>query len=181
MSSCNNTPSYADLKKAQEKAIGRFVAEKGFEILSTYPSDGVFGENQFVKLDNGIYLNVVDSGNGNRAVVGKTVVLTRFKVINFSDDAQTTADFFDNWMEPFEFLYGNAAYVVSSSAQSYDYYYTYFSAGIESILGYVGENAVVKAIIPFEEGSTSQSTLGTPLYYEKLKFMYYLTPSEVNP
>jgi hypothetical protein len=173
MSSCNNTPSYADLKKAQEKAVKRFVAEKGFEILNAYPSDGVFGENQFVKLDNGIYLNVIDSGNGNRAVVGRTTVLIRFKVIHFSNDEETALDFFDNEASPFEFLYGNAAYVVSSSAQSYDGYYYYFSAGIESILTHVGENAVVKAIIPFEEGSTAQSTLGEPLYYEKLKFMYY--------
>jgi hypothetical protein len=174
MSSCNNTPSYADMKKAQEKAINRFIAEKDIEILKTYPDDGVFGENQFVKLDNGIYLNVIDSGNGNKAVVGKTTVLVRFKVINFSDDAQTVRDLFDNGEEPLEFLYGNAAYVVSSYSQVYDlYYYPYFSTGIESILEYVSENAVVKAIIPFEEGSSSQSTLGAPLYYEKLKFMYY--------
>jgi hypothetical protein len=166
--------SYADLKKAQERAINKFVAEKGFEILKDYPADGVFGENRFVKLDNGIYLNVVDSGNGNRAVIGKTTVLIRFKVIDITREGDAGIDFFDNGATPLEFLYGNAEYIVAMNQGNIgSYYYSYFGRGIESILQYVGENAVVKVIIPFEEGSKAQEAYGTPLYFEKLKFVYY--------
>jgi hypothetical protein len=174
MSSCNNNRTYAEMKRDQEKAVKRLIAEKGFEILQNWPTDSIFGENQFVKLENGIYLNVVDSGNGNRAVVGKTTVLVRFRLIDFADKQEEVAvDFFDNNEYPFEFLYGNAAYLVSIHAQAYDDYYYYFNEGIEHILQHVGENAVVKAIIPFETGSTMQSTLGLPLYYERMKFVYY--------
>lgn len=175
MSSCNNNRTYADMKKDQEKAIKKLIAEKGFEILQTYPPDGVFGENQFVELENGIYLNVVDSGNGNRAVVGKTEILIRFRVADFAGQEEpVVSDLFANDSYPLEFLYGNAAYVVSMYASAYSGpYYGFFSAGIENILQYVGEGAVVKAIIPFEEGSTYQSSSGIPLYFEKLTYTYY--------
>jgi hypothetical protein len=49
--------------KAEKKAIDRFIAENEIEILKSYPANGVFEDRQFVVLDNGIYLNVVDSGN----------------------------------------------------------------------------------------------------------------------
>jgi hypothetical protein len=175
MSSCNDNRTYAEMKKDQEKAIGKLIADKGFEILRDYPKDSIFGENQFVKLENGIYLNVVNAGNGNKPVIAKTTVLIRFKVIDFANQSEEIAyDYFDNDKIPLEFLYGNASYTVSINSQNYySDYYNFFGAGIENILPYVGEDAIVKAIIPFEEGSTMQSTLGTPLYFEKLKFMYY--------
>jgi hypothetical protein len=175
LSSCNNTRTYADMKRDQAKATKKLIAEKGFEIIQTYPSNGVFAENQFVELENGIYLNVVDSGNGTRALIGKTEVLTRFRVLDYADrDEPLVTDFFTNDAYPLEFLYGNASYVVSLYAGYYSGpYYNYFGTGIENILQYVGEGAVVKAIIPFEVGSTYQTTLGTPLYFEKLTFAFY--------
>ncbi|MDR1780756.1 MAG: DUF4827 domain-containing protein [Tannerella sp.] len=174
LSSCNNTKSYADMKRDQQRAINRLVNNNNFEILKEYPSNGVFGEKQFVELDNGVYLNVVDSGNGNRAVSGRTTVLIRFKIIDFtSSDSLYSVNYFDNSMPPLEFLYGNASYIVSVHQSSMDDYYAYMSTGIESILEYVGENAVVKAIIPFEVGSTLQSSAGMALYFEKLRFTYY--------
>jgi len=173
MASCNNAISYADMKKSQEKAIKRLISEKDFEILKDYPQDGVFGENQFVKLDNGIYLNVVDSGNGTRAKAG-TIVIVRFNAVDFTnDDEYYSANFFDNSVQPLEFLYGSASYVVSQHSSSVDNYYVYFSAGMENILDYVGDGAVVKAIIPFEEGSSLQSSLGMAFYFDKMRFTFY--------
>ena len=44
-----------------------------------------FKENEFVKLDNDVYLNVIDSGNGNRAVLGTTKVFCRFEAKGILD------------------------------------------------------------------------------------------------
>ena len=179
--SCDSTPTYSELKKKQEKAIKKLIADKGFEILKDYPVDGVFGENQYIKLDNGIYLNVVDSGNGNRAVLGKTLVLTRFIVQDFANrDEPRVEDYFDNRSYPFEFVHGNAKATMSAHDPSVlnisqDAYYYYFSTGLESALLYVGENAVVKLIIPFETGSLMQQSINIPLYYEKVRYTYYET------
>ena len=67
--SCDKTKSYTDMLKAQEKAIDRLRADSGLVFLEEFPTDSIFKENEFVKLDNDVYLNVIDSGNGNRAVL----------------------------------------------------------------------------------------------------------------
>lgn len=182
---CNKNKTYADMKKDQKKAIDKLITEKGFEILYEYPKDSVFKENQFVKLDNGVYLNVVDSGNGNRAVpysstTGGTNVLMRCSGEFLYITSDTTFNTFSE-LVPIEFTYGQASLTMSKYAN----YYTsglgyhpvciFLSSGVESILEYVGEDSEVKLIVPFEVGSTYQSNnnYGAPLYYDKVKFQFY--------
>ena len=181
ISSCNNVPSYADLKREEKKAIDKLIAEEGFEILKKYPADGVFGEKQFVVLDNGVYLNVVDSGNGRRAVEGRTTILMRCSVrLIFKTDTAAYSNF-SNIDIPVEFMYGYASNTISEQAASYSDVWLYLSTGVESILKYVGENSVVKLIVPFDYGSSYQSTglngsssrYGAPLYYDKVRFAFY--------
>ena len=66
--SCSKTKSYTDMLKDEKKAIERFIDDKGLEILDDFPADSVFKENQFVLLDNGVYLNIIDKGSDQRAV-----------------------------------------------------------------------------------------------------------------
>jgi hypothetical protein len=169
------------MKEDEDKAIDQLITSEGFEVLKKYPQDSVFGEKQFVVLDNGVYLNVVDSGNGNRAVAGRTTVLMRCSG-RFIFKADTSAfSIFSNGYDPIEFIYGNASNTISQYASlTGSPTWLYLSAGVESVLAYVGENAVVKLIVPFEQGSTYQSTgggtsytYGAPLYYDKIKFTFY--------
>ncbi|MDR2764294.1 MAG: DUF4827 domain-containing protein [Tannerella sp.] len=177
VSSCSDDmKSYAEMKRDEKKAIDRLIATEGFEILNEYPADGVFGEKQFVLLDNGVYLNVVDSGNGNRAKLYTTTILMRCRV-RFIFQEDTTLSLFSNDAFPIEFIYGYAANTISqdASAGTGSSIWYFLSTGVQSILEYVGENAEVKLIVPFEEGSSYQQAnqLGAPLYYEKVKFMFY--------
>jgi hypothetical protein len=181
--SCNKTKTYEELKRDEKKVIQRMINEKNITVLSEYPSDGVFGEKEFVELSNGIYLHVVDSGNGNRAVLGQTDVLVRVSGDYYYKDSLMTFNTFVNEGYPFEFKYGNAYSVVMSNATSDNYYYYYFGSGIESVLSYVGEGAVVKMIVPgyseinsYPAGSTFQSANTNeyiPLYYDRVRFTYY--------
>lgn len=187
LSSCNNNRTYADMKKDQKKAIDRVISEKNLEIIHKYPENGVFKENQFVLLDNGVYLNVIDSGNGNRAVAGETKILMRCSVERMFYAKNDTAKYnlFDNYYSPIEFVYGTARIEMSKYTSKYNttngpYYNSpiecyYLSTGVESILEYVGENAEVKLIVPFEEGSIYQSTgnYGAPIYYDRVRFQFY--------
>ena len=61
--SCDKTKSYTDMLKAQEKAIDRLRADSGLVFLEEFPTDSIFKENEFVKLDNDVYLNVIDTMN----------------------------------------------------------------------------------------------------------------------
>ncbi|MFQ6928736.1 MAG: DUF4827 family protein [Parabacteroides merdae] len=64
--SCDKTKSYTDMLKAQEKAIDRLRADSGLVFLEEFPTDSIFKENEFVELDNGVYLNIVNKGNSER-------------------------------------------------------------------------------------------------------------------
>ena len=186
--SCNKTRTYEEMKSAEKKLINRILAEKNIEVLDEYPESGVFGENQFVVLNTGIYLNVVDSGNGNRAVYNETRVLVRVKGSYYETDETSEFNTFLNTYPPFEFKYGYASTVVGEHANSFDMYYMVFSAGLESILEYVGENAIVKLIVPgyaeilsssnyYSVGSTFQTSGLTntfvPIYYDRVRYTFY--------
>jgi hypothetical protein len=151
--------------KAEKKAIDRHINEQGFEILKDYPENGVFGEKQFVLLSSGLYLNVVDSGNGNRAEYGTSVLLRAsgkmlLDTVTFNGfDPMSTIL---SW--PLEFKYGKYN---SNDVSSY-----FFSEGLMSVLEYVGDSSVVKLIVPFKIGSASQKTSGDPIYYDKVRYIF---------
>ena len=73
--SCSKTKSYTDMLKDEKKAINRLIDENDFEILKDFPEDSVFKENQFVELENGTYLNIIEKGTSQRAVQYKTKLL----------------------------------------------------------------------------------------------------------
>jgi hypothetical protein len=152
--------------KAEKKAIDRFVDEQGFEILKNYPASGVFGEKQFVLLSSGLYLNVVDSGNGNRPVTGTNILLRASGRVllndTFSFNGFDPMSIIISW--PMEFKYN--AYN-SNDATGY-----FFSEGLVGGLEYVGDSAVVKMIVPFKIGSTYQQTNGNPIYYDKVRYIF---------
>jgi hypothetical protein len=174
LSSCNKNKTYAQMVKDQKRAIDKLIVTEGLEITKEYPADGVFGEKEFVLLDNGVYLNIVDSGNGNRAVLYKTTILMRCSGPFIFELAPDTGRFdtFENNSSPVEFTYGYASLKMQSTNMSWEESY-FLSTGLESVLAYVGENAIVKLIIPFDVGSSYQANFSAPLYYDKVKFTFY--------
>lgn len=174
--SCDKTKSYTEYLKAERKAIDRLIDNEGIRVLKNYPSDGVFKENEFVKLDNDVYLNVIDSGNGNRAVLGTTKVFCRFIAndIMEADTAQLMVDnlsskYNNRWGFPTEFIFGYNVY--SGESRSYDPD-IFVGEGLAAALYHVGEGAEVKLIVPFKRmGSYFQSQY-TPVYFSKVKYTF---------
>lgn len=174
IASCNKTKSYTDMLKAEQKAIDRLIDEEGLEILSEYPADGVFKDNQFYILDNGVYLNVIDSGNGNRYTNG-TVVQSRFRVKFFMSDTIEINNL------TYDLYGGPAAFTATFS----DYYSTvvqaasgnavptsFISEGLASGLEYVGDSSYVKLIVPFKVSGSDFMSQGEPLYYTKVRYIF---------
>jgi hypothetical protein len=178
-------PTFEELKSAERKEINKIIAEKGIKVISEYPANGVFGENEFVELSNGIYLNVIDSGNGNRATYNATTILIRANVEYYDSryDSVVKESFFANDRSPFEFKYGYAYSVMTAHKSNGDAYTYYFSAGLESVLSYVGDSAEVKLIVPgyaeinnYEAGSTFQTAdryRYIPFYYDRVRYIFY--------
>lgn len=174
--SCDKTKSYTEHLKDERKAIERLIRREGFDIIDDYPADGVFKKNEFVKLDNGVYLNVIDSGNGNRAVAGRTKVLCRFEANNIQGD--TTALFVNNltyglgyYPHPTEFIFGYNVY--SGEKRSYvpD---ELVGEGLATGLYHVGEGAKVRLIVPFKRmasGGYFQKNY-IPVYFSKVRYTF---------
>ena len=181
--SCKKTITYEEMKAAEVKLIKRIISSHNIEVLEEYPANGVFGENQFVQLGSGIYLNVVDSGNGNRAVVNKTDILVRASGYYIYSDSTYSFNTFINTTPPMEFRYGLASNIVDQHSYSYDIYYYYFGMGLETIMSYVGDSAIVKLIVPgyaeisnYPASSTFQNSAGNlfiPIYFDRVRYTFY--------
>lgn len=177
ITSCDKTQSYADMLKAEEKAIERLMDEEDIVVLKEYPADGVFKENEFYQMDNDVYINVIDSGNGNRIGTKRQNVNSRFVVRFFKSDT-LELDGFASSRLPVTFSYQKYAE---------DYYYwgydqndtnvdavmsSFICEGLASGLQHVGDSAVVKLIVPFKVGPSSFQQSGEPLYFPKVRYTF---------
>jgi hypothetical protein len=169
--SCNNNRAYSDMLEAQKRAINRLIDENGYEILKNYPDNGTFNDNQFVILPNGVYMNVVDSGNGTRATTGSTSVFCRFYVqslIEWQYMDTTTVDCFQNGTDPIVYKYGNTSPTINNNSASF------FSTLLFSGLEYVGDSSEVRLIIPFHLTDNNQTfkSAGVPLFFSKVRYWF---------
>ncbi|MCL1942091.1 MAG: DUF4827 domain-containing protein [Candidatus Azobacteroides sp.] len=159
---CKNSKTYAELLKDEQNAISKLIADSGFVVLNyrDYPKDRLFEPNEFVKLPNGLYLNVIDSGNGERIDSFSTVLLRYRSSRNLFDTLSVPGNW--NSLSPMEFTYG----LTASSTSGY-------VEGIATPLSYVGNYAKVKLIIPSSLNSYSIMQSVVPYYYYCVKYQKY--------
>lgn len=195
VASCGKTKSYTDMLKDEEKAIDRLIAQEGIEILNDFPADTVFEENQFVRLDDDVLLNIIDRGSSDRAVLYDTKILYRC-IVSYPMDTTyiwntgycTWSDL-TNWVLKHNYgpnSNGTLPYPASSvagmsvpftygdysSRLSTELSHTYVSEGLQMPLRYVGDRARVKLIVPFRVGSYMDQSNGQPVYYEVLEYIF---------
>lgn len=168
---CSSSETYADKLKNERKNISRFINEHNIVVLNQYPASGVFEENEYFRDPlTGVYINVIDSGNGNRASVSKrSEVNVRFDgaMTLPTNESDTTTNNLPG-SQPISFTYGITATYSNSNTGSFDYYY--LSTGITAPLQYVGENARVRLIVPFASGSNFQLAAFKAMYYTQLQY-----------
>lgn len=169
--SCSKSDSYAERLKQEKKSINRFIADNKIVVLDLYPANSKFAENEFYRDPNtGVYVNVVDTGNGKRVIPEKrSEVYMRFSDTHIlSDTTKFSNDESNN--APLSFIYGVAATYMGTSSS--DYYTQYFmSSALVAPLSHVGEGGVVRLIVPFTQGSYYQMyTNRVPFYYGKVKY-----------
>lgn len=167
---CSDSETYADKVNQEKKYIKDFLNEHNVEVLSEYPSNGVFKSNQFYLDASGVYINVVDSGNGKRASTYSNVYYRFTDAMWLPAEDSDTLSLVDISTQPLEFRYGDA--VSYSYSSSYDYRYYYLCPGAVVPLKYVGEGAVVKLLIPFKSttGSAYQTSSYSTLYHSRLEY-----------
>lgn len=170
---CSDSESYADRVEREKKAISRFINENNIQVLNEYPSNGVFQSNQFYLDPSGVYINVIDSGNGKRADASKRAeVYFRFKDrIWLPASESDTVSLSNLSVYPLSFNYGvSATYTGDYNTNQISFYY--LSPGIVEPLKYVGENAKVRLIVPFRDraGSAFQISSFQTVYFGEVEY-----------
>jgi len=162
--SCKQPKSLQELLQEERKAIDRFIAMNDLVILKEYPKSGVFSEKEYYKTNEGLFFQVVDSGNGTR-VKPLADVSVRFdycQLIKSVVKGDTTFLYPPNPYDPYSFVYG--------IPQTYSGYSSQISQAWVIPLSYVGEFAVLNMIVPSSIGSSNDNLNVTPVFYRNLRY-----------
>jgi hypothetical protein len=161
-SSCDKRKSLQELLQEERKAIDRFIAMNDLIILREYPGNGVFNAKEYFRTGDGMFFQVVDSGNGNRVKLFNDVSVRYdyFQYVkNFARGDST--QFVMSTFEPFSFVYG--------IPQTYTTSYIQCQAWVIP-LAYVGEEAVLNMIIPSSLGASTDRNNITPVFFKNLRY-----------
>ena len=165
--SCNDYESVQEKLRKEKKVINAYIDRNDIKVIKEYPADGVFGENEYFRTPDGLYINVVDSGNGRRVTPYVDEVQVRFETVidlktHISDETDGIYDgsYFDF---PKEFIYGNSY----SYSEDTDYL---ACDGWAIPLGFVGERAVVNLIIPSSLAGSYYNSNYRPLVFKNLTY-----------
>jgi len=167
---CSDDESYADYVNKEKDRIKDFIKEHNIVVRSDYPSDGVFKENEFYQDPSGVYINVVDSGNGKRAAYRADVYYRFSGAMTLPAADADTINLSDLSAQPLKFQYGITTSYISSNTSNPAYWY--LSPRIVQPLRYVGEGAVVRLIIPFRDyqGSSAQNQYYMTYYFDRVEY-----------
>lgn len=157
--SCSKTPTAQEMFKEENKAIERFIKSNGFNVLDDYPKDGVFGEKDFFKTPDGLYIQVIDTGNGIKPAVNQEV-LVRYDSVFYLLTSDKYGFPTGAGSGPASFLYKN----------SYTYGQRYMTAcaGWVIPLDYVGEKGRINVIVPSLYGTYDNQANYRPVYFTNL-------------
>jgi hypothetical protein len=165
-SSCDNTKTAQEYLREEKKAIERYIDRNGIAVVTDYLSafeTGTTGftSNKYFRTNEGLYIHVIDSGNGKRAKPLLNEVMVRFNYyfeIKTYVGGDTTKYSLPYTQFPIEFKYGTGIYN------------SYACTGLAIPLSYMGENAIIDLIVPSSLGTQSDNTSYRPIFYKNLRY-----------
>lgn len=186
--SCDDSKTYAELKEEEREAIKRYIELNNIKVIDEkqfkeQDSTTNVANNEYVLFaESGVYMQVLERGNGEVIEDGRYEILTRYWELVINEDG--TADTISSNMNgnyyphPDEFKLtksGNslsASFVGSGGAM----YQTHGSASVPSgwllPLNYlkvgreISGRSSVNLIVPHSRGTSTASSQVVPCYYE---------------
>ena len=185
--SCNNGKTYAEMKEDEREAIQRFIELNNIKVID---------EDQFIEQDSmtnvaaneyvlfvesGVYMQVVERGNGEMLEDGRHEILARYMEQQIVEDGTTdtlSLNTIQNlYPHPDEFILTKSGNSLSASfSNNGAMYSTHSSAYVPSgwllPLNYlkvgreISGRSKVKLILPHSEGTATASSQVFPSYYE---------------
>lgn len=201
--SCNDEETYADKREREDKQINAFLQsgaqvrdnKNGIYLLNVPGGINVIDEkqfaaqghttdvehNQYVKFDNGVYMQIVNDGTGEKLAEGETEeILIRYTEYNIATASiQSTNKLSTSEMTPDVMSCTNTLGVFSATFTQGTMYATYKSAAVPAgwliPLTYVkigrlnsseATLAAVRLIVPGSQGHAEASSNVYPCFYE---------------
>jgi len=185
--SCNEGKTYAEMKEEEREAIKRFIELNDIKVIdedqfAVQDSTTNVADNEYVLFDEtGVYLQVVERGNGEPLEDGRHEILVRYVEEKIAEDGtcdtlslNTIANIYAH---PDEFLLTKQDNSLSASfAAGGAMYQTHSSAYVPSgwllPLNYlkvgreISGRSKIKLILPHSQGTATASGQVFPCYYE---------------
>jgi hypothetical protein len=154
ISSCNKTATYAEQLNAEKILIADYIKRNNIKILSEFPKDSVFNENEYVLTSSGLYFRFINRGNLADSVLNfKDIVVPRYKQYTLG----LSSDTIFNWSTidytyPSTFVYGDL---------------TQSCSAFQEAASYMKRNETeAKLIVPSKLGFSENLTSVTPMGYD---------------
>lgn len=151
LTSCDDTQTYAELLDAEKAAIRSYIKENNIIVLSTFPTDSVFGEKEYFLDGEGLYIHIDSLGSKRKVQTGETVLLW-FKKHGPLPDYDSIPACNYTYPKPDEFVY-----MGSYTSTRYAWYRP---------LKWVGNGGKVKVIAPHAAGNTTDQSNVQAFAYE---------------
>ena len=201
LAGCDNYETYGDKKEKEHDAIDAFIAEMDIEVISEeqFKAQGETTNvdlNEYVRFNrNGVYMQIVRKGHGEKLPENKTVnLLCRFMEYNIMEDTvivrndqrfylyNSSTGVYDASQFVDEMSVKRTGTTITASFVSGMMYQYHGSASVPAgwlvPLNYIGidrpdpavdsddEIALVKLIVPHSQGTADASSSVFPCYYE---------------
>ena len=185
--SCNNGKTYAELKEEEREAIKRYIELNNIKVIDedqfeAQDSTTNVSANEYVLFDeSGIYMQIVERGNGELLEDGRHEILVRYLEEQITDDGESDTLSLNTipnlYAHPDEFILTKQDNSLSASfGTSGAMYQAHSSAYVPSgwllPLNYlkvgreISGRSKIKLILPHSQGTATASGQVFPCYYE---------------
>lgn len=177
---CDDTETYADMKKKEREAIEAFVKSEGINVISLeqfYAQDSTtdVSKNEYVLFkDNGVYMQIVRKGEGSPIADGERAeVIARYYEVNIKEGDTLTGNIYDA-SNPDMLTIENKSGNYSGSFTS-GYMFSRYGSSVPSgwlvpmpyiNIGRKEPIAKVRLIVPHSEGQSTATSYVYPCFYE---------------
>lgn len=154
LSACSDNDNYEKLLEKEKTAISNYIKDNGISTIHSIPEGNAFGENEYFKTSDEMYIHISDIGDTNREIGNRIRVAYSYKKTNLltGEMAEDTN------------MYGYKPEFIVGVANSTAFYANSAIREAVNIMKYHNSSAVV--IVPSKLGDETDTDAVIPCLYE---------------
>ena len=172
LSSCNDT-TYAKELQNEQTLIDNFINRSNINVLSSFPANNVWGENDYVLTKSGLYFHLVSPGAGTDTLTLSNTVTPRYIQYTLDENPEIISDWTTvDLANPVPFVYGENMKVCAAFHEAASYMKRNDSRAIIIVPSKIGFFNYYSGLIGNKsDGTFDYLSTVTPLKYDfKIKF-----------